>query len=71
MVYRQTLASNVTFHGVGLHSGRPACMSFVPADAGTGIVFVRTDAGGARVPATLDHVPSPPDMNLERSLTKN
>jgi UDP-3-O-[3-hydroxymyristoyl] N-acetylglucosamine deacetylase len=27
----------------------------MPAEAGTGIVFVRTDAGGVEIPATLDH----------------
>jgi UDP-3-O-[3-hydroxymyristoyl] N-acetylglucosamine deacetylase len=30
-------------------------MRLVPAQAGSGIVFVRTDAGGIEVPATLDH----------------
>jgi len=54
MVYRQTLASEVTLAGVGLHSGRPVRMRLLPAEPGTGILFVRTDAGGARIPATLD-----------------
>ncbi len=55
MVQRQTLAAPVGFEGIGLHSGQPARARWVPAEPGTGIVFVRTDAGGARIPATLDH----------------
>ena len=30
-------------------------MDLVPAEAGTGIVFVRTDAGGVEIPATLEY----------------
>jgi UDP-3-O-[3-hydroxymyristoyl] N-acetylglucosamine deacetylase len=55
MVRRQTLASEVTLEGVGLHTGKPARARLVPAEADTGIVFVRTDVGGVRIPATLDH----------------
>jgi UDP-3-O-[3-hydroxymyristoyl] N-acetylglucosamine deacetylase len=56
MLHRQTLASEVTLQGIGLHSGKPVRMRFLPAEPGTGIVFVRADAGGVRLPATLDHV---------------
>jgi UDP-3-O-[3-hydroxymyristoyl] N-acetylglucosamine deacetylase len=55
MVRRQTLASDVMLRGAGLHSGDPVRLRLVPAEAETGIVFVRTDRGGARVPATLDY----------------
>jgi UDP-3-O-[3-hydroxymyristoyl] N-acetylglucosamine deacetylase len=54
MVCRQTLASDVTLQGIGLHSGQRVRMRLVPAEAETGIVFVRTDEGGTRIPATLD-----------------
>jgi UDP-3-O-[3-hydroxymyristoyl] N-acetylglucosamine deacetylase len=54
MVHRQTLASEVTLDGVGLHSGKPARMRFVPAEPTTGVVFVRTDEEGVPLPATLD-----------------
>jgi UDP-3-O-[3-hydroxymyristoyl] N-acetylglucosamine deacetylase len=56
MVLRQTLARDTALEGVGLHSGRPVRMRLVPAAAETGIVFVRTDLGRARIPATLEHV---------------
>ena len=52
---RQTLGSEVSIEGIGLHSGRAIRMRLVPAEAGSGIVFVRTDAGHATIPATLEH----------------
>lgn len=55
MIRRQTLASETTLAGVGLHGGRQATARLLPAPAGTGIVFVRSDAGGVEIPATLDH----------------
>jgi UDP-3-O-[3-hydroxymyristoyl] N-acetylglucosamine deacetylase len=54
MRYRQTLASEVSIEGVGLHSGRATRMRLAPAEAGSGIVFVRRDAGDVVIPATLD-----------------
>ena len=38
-----TVATSITFEGVGLHSGRPARMVVVPAGADRGIWFRRTD----------------------------
>jgi UDP-3-O-[3-hydroxymyristoyl] N-acetylglucosamine deacetylase len=38
-----TLASSVTCHGKGLHSGQSVTMTIHPAEAGSGIHFVRTD----------------------------
>ena len=56
MHYRQTLATEVGTEGVGLHTGKRVRMRLVPADPGTGIQFIRSDAGGEAVPATLDFV---------------
>jgi UDP-3-O-[3-hydroxymyristoyl] N-acetylglucosamine deacetylase len=56
MYYRQTLASEFEMRGVGLHSGDRVHARMTPAEAGTGVVFVRTDAAGVEIPATLDHV---------------
>ncbi len=55
MFQRQTLASTVAIEGVGLHSGRPIRLTLRPAKAGSGVVFVRSDLGGAEVPATLEN----------------
>jgi UDP-3-O-[3-hydroxymyristoyl] N-acetylglucosamine deacetylase len=40
------------FQGIGLHSGAPVSMKLVPAPAGSGIVFRRTDLDNFEVPAT-------------------
>jgi UDP-3-O-[3-hydroxymyristoyl] N-acetylglucosamine deacetylase len=55
VLHRQTLASARRFSGRGVHSGRDVRLELIPAPAGTGILFVRTDAGGLEIPATLDH----------------
>jgi UDP-3-O-[3-hydroxymyristoyl] N-acetylglucosamine deacetylase len=55
MYHRQTLASPVRLEGIGLHSGEPVKVRLVPAEPSTGVVFVRTDLDGARVPATVEY----------------
>ncbi len=40
---QRTLKSAVEYRGVGLHSGKEVRMTVRPAEAGTGITFVRTD----------------------------
>ena len=53
-----TLASSVTFDGVGLHSGAPVHLVAHPAPVDHGIVFHRTDVTGLdpRIPALWDRV---------------
>jgi UDP-3-O-[3-hydroxymyristoyl] N-acetylglucosamine deacetylase len=48
----QTIRSEIEFRGVGLHSGAQVSMRLVPAPAGSGIVFRRTDLDGFEIPAT-------------------
>jgi UDP-3-O-[3-hydroxymyristoyl] N-acetylglucosamine deacetylase len=48
----QTIRSGIEFRGVGLHSGAEVSMRLVPAPAGSGIVFRRTDLDGFEIPAT-------------------
>ncbi len=43
MSLQQTIAKKVTYSGIGLHSGQPVRLSFVPAPADSGIRFRRTD----------------------------
>lgn len=50
--YEQTIQSAVSFTGVGLHSGAMVAMRLVPAPAGSGIVFRRTDLDNFEIPAT-------------------
>ncbi|MEM6749257.1 MAG: UDP-3-O-acyl-N-acetylglucosamine deacetylase [Planctomycetota bacterium] len=53
---QQTLAQPASVAGLGLFSGVKTTATFRPADANHGIVFVRTDLGGARVPALVQNV---------------
>jgi UDP-3-O-[3-hydroxymyristoyl] N-acetylglucosamine deacetylase len=48
----QTIRSEIEFAGIGLHSGAPVAMRLVPAPAGSGIVFRRTDLDNFEIPAT-------------------
>ncbi len=53
MQNRHTLAAESSLEGIGLHTGARIRMRLVPAEAETGVVFVRTDAGGVVVPADV------------------
>jgi UDP-3-O-[3-hydroxymyristoyl] N-acetylglucosamine deacetylase len=48
----QTIAAPIEFTGVGLHSGAPVTLRLLPAPAGSGIVFRRTDLDNFEIPAT-------------------
>lgn len=59
MVYQTTLNSEVSYTGVGLHSGVDVHMTLQPAPANTGIVFVRRDLPGMpRIEAKASNVTS-------------
>jgi UDP-3-O-[3-hydroxymyristoyl] N-acetylglucosamine deacetylase len=47
----QTIAESIEFSGVGLHSGAPVTLRLLPAAAGSGIVFRRTDLDNFEIPA--------------------
>ncbi len=56
---QRTIAQRVSCTGVGLHSGRPVRLRLLPAPAGSGIVFVRTDGvAPVEIPAAPDSVVS-------------
>jgi UDP-3-O-[3-hydroxymyristoyl] N-acetylglucosamine deacetylase len=61
---RKTIKANVSISGIGLHSGIYTRIDLQPAHAGNGIIFVRDDLGGLRIPAlqasttSLDHATS-------------
>ncbi|MDY8107899.1 UDP-3-O-acyl-N-acetylglucosamine deacetylase [Fulvimarina sp. 2208YS6-2-32] len=46
-MYQQTIAAEVAFHGVGVHTGMPVSLVLIPAEANTGIVFRRRLDDGA------------------------
>ncbi len=47
----QTIAAPIELEGIGLHSGAPVKMRLLPAPAGSGIVFRRTDLDNFEIPA--------------------
>lgn len=57
MALQKTIASEVSLHGVGLHTGFEVTLTFCPAPENSGIVFQRTDiAGEPIVPALASFV---------------
>ncbi len=56
MRFETTVQRPVEASGVGLHSGVPVGIRILPAPPSTGIVFVRTDLDGFRIPASWRHV---------------
>jgi UDP-3-O-[3-hydroxymyristoyl] N-acetylglucosamine deacetylase len=56
-LHQTTLRDRVVVSGIGVHSGKPVAMSLNPAEADTGIVFHRIDAGdGHPIHARIDHL---------------
>jgi UDP-3-O-[3-hydroxymyristoyl] N-acetylglucosamine deacetylase len=56
MTSRRTIAKDVSIDGVALHAGVIVHMTLSPAVAGAGVVFRRSDMGGAEIPALYDKV---------------
>ena len=55
--FKKTIKKEVSFRGVGLHSGEVSTITFKPAGKDEGIVFIRTDIEGhPEIPADIDHV---------------
>lgn len=59
MAFQTTIAEPVSYSGVGLHSGKNVNMELQPAEADTGIIFVRGDLPGQpQVEAKAENVTS-------------
>jgi UDP-3-O-[3-hydroxymyristoyl] N-acetylglucosamine deacetylase len=52
MSRQHTIAKPASLSGAGVHSGKSARLTVRPAGAGEGISFVRSDMGGAAIPAS-------------------
>lgn len=48
MIYQRTIASKTKIVGRGIHSGKKVTLKLYPADADTGIVFLRNDLKNAK-----------------------
>jgi UDP-3-O-[3-hydroxymyristoyl] N-acetylglucosamine deacetylase len=56
-VFQRTIKKEVSFSGIGLHTGKKVNVRLVPAPADTGIVFVRTDLKEApSIKASPEHL---------------
>ena len=65
MSKQKTIENEITFSGVGLHTGSLTTITFKPAPTDFGINFYRTDLpGNPCIPADLDHV-----VDLSRGTT--
>jgi UDP-3-O-[3-hydroxymyristoyl] N-acetylglucosamine deacetylase len=53
---QKTIASSVVCQGIGVHSGAPVTLTLHPADADSGITFIRTDLGGIEIKANCQTV---------------
>ncbi len=56
MQFESTILEPVSAQGIGLHHGVPSSVRILPAPAGTGIIFRRTDLNGFEIPASFQHV---------------
>jgi len=55
--HQRTLAREVYFSGIGIHTGHEVGLRFCPAKEGTGIIFKRIDLPGQPIiPATVEYV---------------
>ncbi len=55
--YKHTIGGQVSYTGIGLHSGEISTITFKPASAEEGIVFIRVDLPNRpEIPADIDHV---------------
>ena len=56
MQFETTIQHPVATNGIGLHHGVPSSVRILPAPAGTGIVFHRTDLNGFEIAASFRYV---------------
>ena len=42
-IFQKTVSENITFEGIGLHSGEISTVKILPANEDTGIIFKRVD----------------------------
>ena len=55
--YKHTIGGEISYTGIGLHSGEISTIRFKPAGKDEGFVFIRVDLPGKpEIPADIDHV---------------
>jgi UDP-3-O-[3-hydroxymyristoyl] N-acetylglucosamine deacetylase / 3-hydroxyacyl-[acyl-carrier-protein] dehydratase len=69
---QKTIGKTVSMEGAGLHSGRTAKMTLVPADPNTGLVFVvQGPDGPVSIPALIENVAAKEDLVRATTLIKD
>ena len=72
---QKTVAREVSVEGVGLHSGKPAHMTFAPAPPNSGLVFVVPVPDGSddkvRIPALVENAVPAEDLVRATTLAKD
>jgi len=54
---QKTISKSVSVEGIGVHSGAPAKLTFLPGEPNSGVLFRRTDLEGCpEIPVDLEHV---------------
>jgi UDP-3-O-[3-hydroxymyristoyl] N-acetylglucosamine deacetylase/3-hydroxyacyl-[acyl-carrier-protein] dehydratase len=57
MTKQKTIKEEISFSGIGVHTGSLTTVTFKPAPPNSGVVFYRTDLPGKpAIPANIDHV---------------
>ncbi len=57
MIKQKTIQKEAVFKGIGLHTGNPSNLRFLPAQANSGVTFVRVDLPGKpAIPARIENV---------------
>ncbi|MCX5699725.1 MAG: UDP-3-O-acyl-N-acetylglucosamine deacetylase [Candidatus Omnitrophica bacterium] len=69
MEKQKTIVNQVTLKGVGIHTGNQAKVTFKPAEADSGVTFIRTDIPGApRIKADVGSLLLAPKFNRRSSI---
>jgi UDP-3-O-[3-hydroxymyristoyl] N-acetylglucosamine deacetylase/3-hydroxyacyl-[acyl-carrier-protein] dehydratase len=69
---QKTISREVSFSGIGLHTGNKSTVTLKPAEAGTGIIFVRKDLLGApSIKASVENMLSAQSSPRRTSIGNN
>jgi UDP-3-O-[3-hydroxymyristoyl] N-acetylglucosamine deacetylase/3-hydroxyacyl-[acyl-carrier-protein] dehydratase len=68
---QRTIKEKISFDGVGLHSGQKTKIEILPAQANTGIIFVRQDAGGQVIKGDFCSLVAPEKFPRRTSIGAN
>ncbi len=68
---QKTIKEKISFEGIGLHGGRHTKIEILPAQANTGIIFIRQDAGSQIIKGDFYSLVSPEKFPRRTSVGSN